>query len=193
LIGPCPGYVVDHVKPLACGGIGAPENMQWQSVSEAKAKDRWERNDCERPVIIPPVALPLEPLTGSRGDAWRAERRDYRAGNRGPRSASSLTATGRRSLGVRLARLHSASSRSTSRRKWRDSLQVAIAANWFLDAGPENQSPFIEPMLLLRTEKRPKERTGYMNLNSTEKSVGHRCAPMGAGSSARAAREPDVG
>jgi len=28
---------------------------------------------------------------------------------------------------------------------------------------------------------------------SSEKSVGHRYAPMGAGSSARAAREPDVG
>jgi hypothetical protein len=30
-------------------------------------------------------------------------------------------------------------------------------------------------------------------LASSEKSVGHRYAPMGAGSSARAAREPDVG
>jgi hypothetical protein len=28
---------------------------------------------------------------------------------------------------------------------------------------------------------------------SSEKSVGHRYAPMGAGNSARAAREPDVG
>jgi hypothetical protein len=45
-IGACPGYVVDHVEPLACGGIDAPENMQWQSVAEAKAKDRRERNDC---------------------------------------------------------------------------------------------------------------------------------------------------
>src|SRR5216683_7638817 len=25
------GYVVDHVKPLACGGVDAPSNMQWQS------------------------------------------------------------------------------------------------------------------------------------------------------------------
>ena len=31
------------------------------------------------------------------------------------------------------------------------------------------------------------------NLASSEKSVGHRYAPMAAGSSARAAREPDVG
>ena len=55
--GPCPRYVVDHVEPLACGGIDAPENMQWQSAAEAKAKDKWERNDYELPVAIPRVAL----------------------------------------------------------------------------------------------------------------------------------------
>lgn len=38
----CRGHVVDHVCPLACGGADAPVNMQWQTVSEAKAKDRWE-------------------------------------------------------------------------------------------------------------------------------------------------------
>jgi hypothetical protein len=69
--GPCPGYVADHLEPLACGGIDAPENMQWQSVAEAKAKDKWERNGCELPVAIPRVALRLEPSMGSRGDAWR--------------------------------------------------------------------------------------------------------------------------
>ena len=42
--GRCPGYVVDHVKPLECGGADAPSNMQWQTTSEAKAKDRTERN-----------------------------------------------------------------------------------------------------------------------------------------------------
>ena len=25
--GACPGYVVDHIKPLACGGPGAPTNI----------------------------------------------------------------------------------------------------------------------------------------------------------------------
>jgi hypothetical protein len=44
--GVCPGYVVDHVKPLACGGADAPSNMQWQSVAEGKAKDKWERAGC---------------------------------------------------------------------------------------------------------------------------------------------------
>ena len=46
LAGPCPGYVVDHVKPLACGGADAPSNMQWQTIAEGKAKDRCERVGC---------------------------------------------------------------------------------------------------------------------------------------------------
>lgn len=40
--GRCPGYVVDHVKPLECGGADAPSNMQWQTVAEGKAKDKTE-------------------------------------------------------------------------------------------------------------------------------------------------------
>ncbi len=42
------GYVVDHIVPLACGGADAPSNMQWQSATDAKAKDRWERKGCRR-------------------------------------------------------------------------------------------------------------------------------------------------
>ena len=41
--GDCPGYVIDHVKPLECGGVDAPSNMQWQTVAEGKAKDKTER------------------------------------------------------------------------------------------------------------------------------------------------------
>jgi len=41
-----PGYIVDHIIPLACGGCDCPSNMQWQTIAEAKAKDRWERRDC---------------------------------------------------------------------------------------------------------------------------------------------------
>ena len=26
--GRCPGYIIDHVKPLECGGTDAPSNMQ---------------------------------------------------------------------------------------------------------------------------------------------------------------------
>src|SRR5689334_14486323 len=44
--GACPGYVIDHVKPLACGGADAPFNMQWQTRAEAKAKDALERKTC---------------------------------------------------------------------------------------------------------------------------------------------------
>lgn len=41
-----PGYVVDHIRPLACGGADTPANMQWQTVEAAKAKDAWERAGC---------------------------------------------------------------------------------------------------------------------------------------------------
>ncbi len=41
--GSCPGYVVDHVKALECGGADDPANMQWQTSADAKAKDRTER------------------------------------------------------------------------------------------------------------------------------------------------------
>lgn len=41
--GACPGYVIDHVRPLGCGGADAPTNMQWQTVAAGKAKDRTER------------------------------------------------------------------------------------------------------------------------------------------------------
>lgn len=43
---PCPGYVIDHVKALACGGADSPANMQWQTVADGKAKDKWERREC---------------------------------------------------------------------------------------------------------------------------------------------------
>jgi len=40
--GPCPGYIIDHVIALKRGGADRPSNMQWQTVDEAKAKDRVE-------------------------------------------------------------------------------------------------------------------------------------------------------
>lgn len=43
----CPGYVIDHVQPLCAGGADNPRtNMQWQTVEEAKVKDREERKLC---------------------------------------------------------------------------------------------------------------------------------------------------
>jgi len=46
--GSCPGYIVDHVQPLCAGGPDRPSNMQWQTVADAKAKDRLERQQCKR-------------------------------------------------------------------------------------------------------------------------------------------------
>ena len=40
--GACPGYVVDHVTALKHGGADGPSNMQWETKTDAKAKDRWE-------------------------------------------------------------------------------------------------------------------------------------------------------
>ncbi len=52
--GPCAGYVIDHIQPLACGGADRPENMQWQTIADGKDKDKWERNGC-RPYPRPPT------------------------------------------------------------------------------------------------------------------------------------------
>jgi hypothetical protein len=40
--GACPGYIVDHRVTLCVGGLDRRENMQWQTVEDAKAKDKWE-------------------------------------------------------------------------------------------------------------------------------------------------------
>lgn len=44
--GSCPDYIIDHIKPLACGGVDEANNMQWQTKEEAKAKDKWELKRC---------------------------------------------------------------------------------------------------------------------------------------------------
>jgi len=46
--GACPGWAIDHVVPLACGGCDAVFNMQWlpndaKSASGPHHKDRFER------------------------------------------------------------------------------------------------------------------------------------------------------
>jgi hypothetical protein len=33
--GACPGYIKEHVVPLARGGPDAPSNLQWQTVRDA--------------------------------------------------------------------------------------------------------------------------------------------------------------
>jgi hypothetical protein len=53
--GACPGYVVDRVIPGVCGGAEHPDNMQWQTLVEAREKDRWERIGCRagRKLVLP--------------------------------------------------------------------------------------------------------------------------------------------
>jgi hypothetical protein len=40
--GRCPGQVIDHRHALCAGGMDSPDNMQWQTIADAKSKDRWE-------------------------------------------------------------------------------------------------------------------------------------------------------
>ncbi len=42
IAGTCEGYVIDHIVALKRGGPDAPANMQWQTVAEAREKDRVE-------------------------------------------------------------------------------------------------------------------------------------------------------
>jgi len=41
------GHIVDHRRALVCGGLDAVSNMQWETIAEAKAKDRWEAIGCK--------------------------------------------------------------------------------------------------------------------------------------------------
>ncbi len=77
--GPCAGYVIDRIIPVICGGADAPGNMQWQTLTEAREKDRWEAIGCRRgrklvlpgesksvtesfPIGETPAAIDAEPL-----------------------------------------------------------------------------------------------------------------------------------
>jgi hypothetical protein len=53
--GACTGYVIDRIVPLVCGGAEEPGNMQWQTLAEAREKDRWERIGCRpgRKLVMP--------------------------------------------------------------------------------------------------------------------------------------------
>jgi hypothetical protein len=47
-VGSCPGWSIDHIIPLACGGCDKVFNMQWlpnyiKNTSNKYSKDRWER------------------------------------------------------------------------------------------------------------------------------------------------------
>ena len=60
--GECKGYVIDRVIPLACGGVEEPSNMQWQTIAQAREKDRWEKIGCRpgRKLVLPTPAVDAE-------------------------------------------------------------------------------------------------------------------------------------
>jgi 5-methylcytosine-specific restriction endonuclease McrA len=46
--GKCPGWQVDHIVPLKCGGRDHASNMQWLTVSAHKAKTKREAKLCRK-------------------------------------------------------------------------------------------------------------------------------------------------
>jgi hypothetical protein len=60
--GECKGYVIDRVIPVVCGGAEEPSNMQWQTIAEAREKDRWEKIGCRRgrKLFLPTPAVDAE-------------------------------------------------------------------------------------------------------------------------------------
>lgn len=44
--GPCPGWQVDHIEALVCGGRDELRNLQWLQVSEHREKTRVEVKLC---------------------------------------------------------------------------------------------------------------------------------------------------
>lgn len=48
LRGPCPGYQVDHIIPLKCGGPDYMDNMQWLTIEDHKIKTASESLKCRK-------------------------------------------------------------------------------------------------------------------------------------------------
>lgn len=48
--GACPGWQVDHITPLKCGGPDAVGNMQWLTVQAHKDKTAREAKSCRKRV-----------------------------------------------------------------------------------------------------------------------------------------------
>ena len=44
--GACPGWVIDHIRPLCFQGKDEPKNMQWQKREASFIKDVFEREAC---------------------------------------------------------------------------------------------------------------------------------------------------
>lgn len=46
--GRCPGYEIDHIRPLCAGGADRPLNMQWLTVPAHRVKTRGDVRACRR-------------------------------------------------------------------------------------------------------------------------------------------------
>ncbi|AMO25480.1 HNH endonuclease [Ramlibacter tataouinensis] len=46
--GACPGWQVDHVKPLCSGGEDTPANMQWLKVDDHRFKTLVDVRECRK-------------------------------------------------------------------------------------------------------------------------------------------------
>jgi len=46
--GACPGWQIDHIKPLCAGGADKPRNMHWITVADHRAKTRRDVRWCKR-------------------------------------------------------------------------------------------------------------------------------------------------
>jgi len=68
--GSCPGYVIDHIEALACGGADAPINMQWQSIAAGKEKDGWERIGCKARPTIKLAAINIDYYIDAKGGCY---------------------------------------------------------------------------------------------------------------------------
>lgn len=51
--GACPGWQVDHIRPLCDGGRDHPSNLQWLTVDEHRIKTRSDLLACRRKVPSP--------------------------------------------------------------------------------------------------------------------------------------------
>jgi hypothetical protein len=71
--GACPGYVIDHKTALKRGGADASANMQWQTITAAKAKDRTEYLPLRAALAslfcypAPKESVRMEPVAGNSG------------------------------------------------------------------------------------------------------------------------------
>lgn len=46
--GACPGFAVDHIRPLCAGGEDRPSNMQWISVEDHRWKTFVDVRECRK-------------------------------------------------------------------------------------------------------------------------------------------------